>query len=165
MAGPPRRRRSGNVSTGAPCRIRPARPADVAALAALERRCFSDPWSDASFREAVEAGWSFGLVAEDAAGIAGYLIARDAAGTGEILNLAVAPEQRRSGIARQLLEAGLAALAGRNVEEVFLEVRESNLAAQALYVGAGFRPVGQRSGYYRSPKEDALVLRRELTPR
>ena len=153
------------MSTGAPCRIRPARPADVAALAALERRCFSDPWSDASFREAVEGGWSFGLVAEDGPEIAGYLIARDAAGTGEILNLAVAPEQRRSGIARQLLDAGLAALAGRNVEEVFLEVRESNLAAQALYVGAGFRPVGQRSGYYRSPKEDALVLRRELTAR
>ena len=132
------------------------------ALAALERRCFTDPWSDTSFRESVDAGWSFGLVAESAAGIGGYLIAREAAGTGEILNLAVAPELRRSGIARQLLAAGLAALAARNVEEVFLEVRESNLAAQALYVGAGFRPVGQRSGYYRSPKEDALVLRRDL---
>lgn len=132
------------------------------ALAALERRCFTDPWSDVSFHESVEAGWSFGLVAERAEGIGGYLIAREAAGTGEILNLAVAPELRRSGIARQLLAAGLAALAARNVEEVFLEVRESNLAAQALYVGAGFRPVGQRSGYYRSPKEDALVLRRDM---
>lgn len=102
-------------------------------------------------------------MAETAAGVVGYLIAREAAGTGEILNLAVAPEIRRGGIARQLLDAGLAALAVRNVEEVFLEVRESNLAAQALYVGAGFRPVGQRSGYYRSPREDALVLRRDLT--
>ena len=163
MVVPPKRRRSGSASTDAPCRIRPARAADVDALSALERRCFSDPWSDASFRESVEAGWSFGLVAETAAGVVGYLIAREAAGTGEILNLAVAPEIRRGGIARQLLDAGLAALAVRNVEEVFLEVRESNLAAQALYVGAGFRPVGQRSGYYRSPREDALVLRRDLT--
>jgi ribosomal-protein-alanine N-acetyltransferase len=44
------------------------------------------------------------------------------------------------------------------VEEVFLEVRESNLSAQALYLSSGFRPVGQRAAYYRNPKEDALVL-------
>jgi [ribosomal protein S18]-alanine N-acetyltransferase len=163
MVVPPKHRQSGSASTDAACRIRPARPADVDALSQLERRCFTDPWSDASFRESVEAGWSFGLVAETQDGIGGYLIAREAAGTGEILNLAVAPELRRSGIARELLAAGLAALATRNVEEVFLEVRESNLAAQALYLGAGFRPVGQRSGYYRSPKEDALVLRRDMT--
>jgi ribosomal-protein-alanine N-acetyltransferase len=150
------------VNTDTACRIRPARADDVPALAALERRCFTDPWSDASFQEAVAAGWSFGLVADTDDGVAGYLIAREAAGTGEILNLAVAPEHRRSGIARLLLDAGLAALAARRVEEVFLEVRESNLPAQALYVGAGFRPVGQRSGYYRSPREDALVLRRDM---
>jgi ribosomal-protein-alanine N-acetyltransferase len=44
------------------------------------------------------------------------------------------------------------------VEEVYLEVRESNQSAQALYLSSGFRPVGQRAGYYRNPKEDALVL-------
>jgi ribosomal-protein-alanine N-acetyltransferase len=46
----------------------------------------------------------------------------------------------------------------RRVQEVFLEVRESNQSAQALYLSAGFRPVGQRTAYYRNPKEDALVL-------
>ncbi|MBA2626769.1 MAG: ribosomal protein S18-alanine N-acetyltransferase [Gemmatimonadales bacterium] len=144
--------------------MRLAHAGDVPALVALERRCFSDPWSPTSFREAVEASWSFGLISEVAGEVAGYLIARDAAGSGEILNLAIAPEYRREGLAGELLEAGLAALAVRGVTEVFLEVRESNAAAQALYLDAGFRAVGHRAGYYRSPKEDALVLRRELAP-
>jgi ribosomal-protein-alanine N-acetyltransferase len=74
------------------------------------------------------------------------------------LNLAVSPEFRRQGIGRALLRAGLAYFRKRRVEEVFLEVRESNLSAQALYLSYGFRPVGQRSAYYRNPKEDALVL-------
>ncbi len=129
----------------------------------LERRCFSDPWSVASFREAIEAPWSFGLVADGPATVGGYLIARDAAGSGEILNLAVAPEHRRQGLARRLLEAGLGELSARGVYEVFLEVRQSNVAAQMLYGDAGFRTVGQRAGYYRSPREDALVLRRDLS--
>lgn len=84
------------------------------------------------------------------------------AGTGEVLNLAVAPEFRRRGIGGALLRAGLGALRHRKVGEVFLEVRESNHSAQALYLAHGFRPVGQRSAYYRNPKEDALVLRLAL---
>jgi ribosomal-protein-alanine N-acetyltransferase len=51
------------------------------------------------------------------------------------------------------------------VEEVFLEVRESNRSAQALYLAYGFRAVGQRAAYYRNPREDALVLRLELEQR
>jgi [ribosomal protein S18]-alanine N-acetyltransferase len=143
-------------------RIRPAVPADAKALLALERRTFTDPWSEASFREALTSAWTFGLVAETARGPAGYMIGREVAGTGEVLNLAVAPEFRRRGIAGALLEAGLAAFRRRHVDEVFLEVRESNRSAQALYLGRGFRAVGQRAGYYRNPKEDALVLRLAL---
>ncbi len=143
-------------------RIRPAVPADAKALVALERRAFTDPWTEASFHEALTSGWTFGLVAETSRGTAGYLIGREVAGTGEVLNLAVAPEYRRRGIAGALLEAGLAAFRHRRVDEVFLEVRESNRSAQALYLSRGFRPVGQRAAYYRNPKEDALVLRLAL---
>ena len=149
----------------APYRIRSALPADAVGLVAIERRAFSDPWSEASFREALTSPWTFGLVAEGARGVTGYLIGREVAGTGEVLNLAVAPELRRRGIGGALLEAGLAALKRRRVEEVFLEVRESNRSAQALYLAYGFRPVGQRAAYYRNPKEDALVLRLELAQR
>jgi ribosomal-protein-alanine N-acetyltransferase len=101
-------------------------------------------------------------VAEHVDGIVGYLIAREAAGTGEILNLAVDPPWRRRGIAWTLLDAGLVALQRRGTEEVYLEVRVSNDAARLLYQRAGFRPVGRRGGYYRNPLEDALVLRRAL---
>jgi [ribosomal protein S18]-alanine N-acetyltransferase len=142
----------------APYRIRSAAPADAAPLVALERRCFSDPWSESSFREALDSPWSFGLVAQAGSCIAGYLIAREVAGTGEVLNLAVSPDFRRRGVARALLRAGLTYLRKRRVEEVFLEVRESNRSAQALYLSSGFTPVGQRAAYYRNPKEDALVL-------
>jgi ribosomal-protein-alanine N-acetyltransferase len=149
----------------APYRIRSAVPADAAGLVAIERRAFSDPWSEASFREALVSPWTFGLLAETGRGMAGYLVGREVAGTGEVLNLAVAPEFRRRGIGGALLEAGLAAFRRRNVDEVFLEVRESNISAQALYVGHGFRPVGQRAAYYRNPREDALVLRLEMEQR
>lgn len=142
-----------------PCRVRPAWPADAPVLASLERRCFDDPWSGESFREALASPHSFGLVAECRGEIAGYLIGRAILGSGEILNLAVAPEWRRRRVARQLLDGGLDELAARGAEEVFLEVRESNVSAQSLYLGAGFRAVGQRAGYYRNPREDALILR------
>lgn len=142
----------------APYRIRSAVPADAAPLVAIERCCFSDPWTEASFREALDSTWSFGLVAHRGHGLAGYLIGREVAGTGEVLNLAVAPDYRRQGVARALLRAGLALLKKRHVDEVFLEVRESNRSAQALYLSSGFKPVGQRAAYYRNPKEDALVL-------
>lgn len=146
----------------APSRIRSAAPADSAALAAIERRCFSDPWSEPSFREALASERTFGLVAESVRGIAGYLIGREVSGSGEVLNLAVAPESRRHGIGGLLLDAGLAAFRRLRAHEVFLEVRESNHSAQSLYLARGFRPVGQRASYYRNPREDALVLRLAL---
>jgi ribosomal-protein-alanine N-acetyltransferase len=149
----------------APYRIRSAVPADAVGLVTIERRAFSDPWSEASFREALTSPWTFGLIAESGRGAAGYFIGREVAGTGEVLNLAVAPEFRRRGIGGALLEAGLGAFRRRKTDEVFLEVRESNLSAQSLYLGYGFRPVGQRAAYYRNPKEDALVLRLEMVQR
>jgi ribosomal-protein-alanine N-acetyltransferase len=61
-------------------------------------------------------------------------------------------------VGRALLQAALEELGGKDVRQVFLEVRESNLAAQRLYGGLGFRPIGQRPNYYRSPRENGLVL-------
>jgi ribosomal-protein-alanine N-acetyltransferase len=159
MAGRRKLRPDGSRLTDVPCRIRRGTVADAPALVAIERRAFADPWSEASFRESLAAAWSFGLVAEVEDAIVGYLIAREAGGSGEILNLAVDPPARRHGVGKALLDAGLAALRRRGGDEIFLEVRESNLAAQALYLGAGFRPIGQRARYYRNPPEDALVLR------
>jgi ribosomal-protein-alanine N-acetyltransferase len=143
-------------------RIRPAQPADARAVGALERRCFADPWSEGSFREAFGPGWSFGYVAEAGLDVTGYVVAREVAGSGEILNLAVAPEARREGLARALLHTALDALRRRGATEVYLEVRESNDGARRLYEAEGFTPAGRRRDYYRQPLEDALVLYRTL---
>jgi ribosomal-protein-alanine N-acetyltransferase len=88
--------------------------------------------------------------------VAGFLAARPlGAGECELLNLAVGPEFRRRGIARQLVSA----LAGACCGSVFLEVRESNLAARNLYKSMGFKEIGLRPGYYDLPPEAAIVMK------
>ncbi len=99
-----------------------------------------------------------------ARGLAGYLIGREAAGSGEVLNLAVAPEFRRRGVGGMLLESGLAAFRRRRATEVFLEVRESNQSAKSLYMARGFRPVGQRASYYRNPQGGRPGATPSVTP-
>jgi [ribosomal protein S18]-alanine N-acetyltransferase len=147
---------------GARYRVRAADLSDVPELAVIEPRCFSDPWSAAGFHEMLSAPYILGLIAEPRQrSIAGYLVARVVDEEGEILNLAVAPEHRRKGIGALLLESALDALRTRGVVAVFLEVRVSNQAAIHLYQAKGFRPIGQRHGYYRRPVEDAMVLRWE----
>ena len=83
---------------------------------------------------------------------------------GEIADVAVLPAAKRRGIARALLERMSAELAEEGVHALFLEVRESNTAARALYSALGFAEVGRRPAYYRHPSEDALLLRRDLAP-
>jgi|SRR5579859_1366222 len=123
---------------------------------------FADPWSPRDFADALGAHVPF-LVAVDDGRVAGYVLARQAADEAEILNLGVAPAARRRGIGRALVRAGLAALAARGAVQVFLEVRESNAAARALYAEFGFAEAGRRRGYYRRPIEDAIVLRAAIS--
>jgi ribosomal-protein-alanine N-acetyltransferase len=127
---------------------------------AIEQAAFSDPWSLRDFRECVASDVVFLVAAmPEGRGVAGYVIAQDAADEGEILNLAVAAERHRGGIGRALVERVLAVLAERGAERIFLEVRESNAAARALYAALRFKEVGRRPRYYRRPVEDAIVLR------
>ncbi len=121
---------------------------------------FADPWSTQDFSDCVASDALF-LVAETGDTIAGYVVALDAADEGEILNLAVAPAGRRNGLGRALVEEILEALVARGVRQVYLEVRESNAPARALYAAQEFREVGRRKQYYRRPVEDAIVLRRD----
>jgi len=94
------------------------------------------------------------LVAEADEQIVGYVVALEAADEGEILNLAVAEAGRRRGLGRALVEAIVVALTDRGVRQIYLEVRESNAPARALYSGFGFKEVGRRKAYYRRPVED-----------
>jgi ribosomal-protein-alanine N-acetyltransferase len=143
------------------CRLRPATAADARAIAALERQVFSDPWSAESIRETIGMPWMFTQVAEDASGaLAGYVFCREVAGESELLNLAVDPGLRRGGVGSALLAAAIEWLTTRGAHETFLEVRESNVAAIALYERVGFRAVGRRPDYYQRPVEDAILYRR-----
>jgi [ribosomal protein S18]-alanine N-acetyltransferase len=103
-----------------------------------------------------------GLESDKASGILGFLIAQHLAPEWELENLVVAPCARRKGLAKRLLNALLAAAKKTNSTAVFLEVRDSNAAARALYEKAGFRQVGRRYSYYTSPSEDAVLYRRTL---
>ncbi|HET8713363.1 MAG TPA: ribosomal protein S18-alanine N-acetyltransferase [Gemmatimonadales bacterium] len=137
--------------------MRPAEPTDVPQVHAIEQRVFADPWSIQDFRDCVS--YALFLVAEAGDGIAGYVVALDAADEGEILNLAVSESGRRRGLGRALVQQIIEVLSGRGVTKVYLEVRESNAPARALYTAFGFREVGRRKQYYRRPVEDAIVLR------
>lgn len=142
-----------------PYRLRPATAADVPALVAIERECFSDPWTTAGIHETIQYETARAFVAEVRGAPVGYVMARISGEEAEILNLAVLPKCRRRGIARCLLEEALAAVVTAGGREAYLEVRQSNAVALSLYQAYGFRPVGVRPDYYRNPPEDALVLR------
>jgi ribosomal-protein-alanine N-acetyltransferase len=90
----------------------------------------------------------------------GYCIAWILDGEAELANLAVAPWARRAGVGAALLDDLLRAVDGDRDGSVWLEVREGNGAARALYESRGFREVGRRKGYYRAPVEDAVMMRR-----
>ena len=96
------------------------------------------------------------LVALEGDRVVGFLVARTlVAGEREILNLAVAPDFRRKGVARALLDGALQGFRG----SVFLEVRESNRVAQEFYKSLGFKELSKRTGYYDSPPETAIVMK------
>jgi ribosomal-protein-alanine N-acetyltransferase len=149
--------------------VRTARAADVAQISAIEVASFSDPWSAHAFMSSLQRSEVRMTVAESRpearrAVVAGYMVAWFVAGEGEIANVAVHPEWRRRGVGAALLDDVLAAARAADVHAMYLEVRASNTAAQALYSSRGFLPVGRRRRYYVDPVEDALVLRWEDAP-
>lgn len=95
--------------------------------------------------------------------VVGFSVVYLAGDEGDLANLATAESARRCGVGRRLLEHVLAVACGRGARVIFLEVRESNAAARALYESAGFVDVGRRAKYYARPVEDALILRKELS--
>ena len=134
-------------------------------IAALERVCFSRPWSRNMLAEELENQCAAFLTALDAVtgkvvGYAGLLVAAD---EGYITNVAVDPACRRQGVANQLLQVFDSFARGNHLAFLTLEVRPSNAAAIALYEGFGFREVGRRRNYYDLPKEDALILTKYYT--
>jgi ribosomal-protein-alanine N-acetyltransferase len=145
-------------------RLRQATVDDLAAIASLEEVCYADPWPVTAFQTLPGNPQVYFTLAERDEDLLGYVVAWYVLDEGELANLAIAPSVRRQGLGQVLLDAMLADAARRSVGEVYLEVRESNVAARKLYSTNRFVEVGRRTGYYRSPVEDALILRRTLKP-
>lgn len=139
----------------------PMKEAHVAAIAQLEKECFSDPWSEKSIASELSNPLSCWLVALDGETVAGYIGSQTVLGESDMMNIAVSPVYRRQGIAKGLIEALIECLKARESHCLTLEVRASNEPAKALYAALGFCQVGLRRGYYQNPKEDAQILRKE----
>ena len=135
-------------------------------MAALEAHIHAAPWTPDNFREAIAAGYST-RVGEREGRIVAYGVLMLAPGEAQLLNLSVVPDARRNGLGSELLAQFLDDARRLGAEQVFLEVRESNAPAIALYARAGFESVARRESYYPAasdgaPREDALVMRRGL---
>lgn len=133
----------------------------VAAIAELEKRCFNDPWSEKSIATELTSKLSCWLVAMEGETLVGYVGSQSVLGESDMMNIAVHPEHRRKGIAEALVTSLVTELTARGNHSLMLEVRPSNTPAITLYEKLGFTQVGRRPNYYRNPKEDALILRKE----
>ena len=141
--------------------IVPMTDAHVPEIAELEKICFNDPWPDQSIRSELTNPLSLWLVAIEDDRVVGYVGSQSVLGEADVMNVAVSPAHRRRGLAVSLLSDLVKKLAENEVHSLTLEVRVSNEPAVSLYEKLGFIQVGRRPNYYRNPKEDALILRKE----
>ena len=130
----------------------------IAALAALERACFSTPWSAEALREELDNPHAvFRVAVDDAGNVLGYVGMHHLVDEGFITNVAVSPAARRQGVAKALIGDLTAYGAAHSLYRITLEVRVSNTPAITLYEGAGYVRDGVRPGFYREPNEDAAI--------
>lgn len=131
----------------------------------VEQACFSAPWSRAGLESDIlgPCSYWYGAVDQKNGRLAAFLGAHVIADEAEIVNVATAPAYRRLGLAAALIEHLLHAHPG--LAQIFLEVRASNTAAQALYEKMGFSRYAVRRDYYENPMEDAILMRCQATGR
>ncbi len=138
--------------------IRRFQPADLPAVLEIERFCQGQPWTAAHFKAEQDNPYSSLDVYQRGHALAGFLCSWLIAGELQIQNLATAPNCRRKGVARLLLEHVLRRASSAGLQEAWLEVRLSNLPAIALYRDFGFLEEARRPHYYHDG-EDALVMK------
>ena len=134
----------------------------VAQVAQIERLCFRDPWSENSVAGELTNKLAHWIVLEEDGRVLGYVGTQTVMDETDMMNIAVHPDHRRKGIADALMAALISDLERMGSHSLTLEVRVSNEPARKLYERWGFAEVGRRKNYYRNPREDALILRREI---
>lgn len=139
--------------------LRPMTVRDLDAVAAIEAQAYGFPWSRGNFVDSLAAGYWCTLVESDDE-VLGYTIALPGAGELHLLNVTVRPALHGQGHGSRLLDALEATGRERGLASLWLEVRQSNLRAQALYRRRGYREVGRRRGYYPAAagREDAILM-------
>ncbi len=147
------------IDDGGDVRVRAARTTDLAAVVALEGRCFGDPWTPAALLGELTADYlRLPLVVEVAGQLRGYLMAWLVADQLHILNIATDPDFQRRGLGTVMLLAAARQGAAQGLTEITLEVRRSNQSARRFYENHGFGETGVRLGYYADDNEDALIM-------
>ncbi len=144
-------------------KIRPLTSADLNELAAIEKSCQPNAWNRTDFYNCLKTDYqNWGLFSCDDAVelLVGYLIFSHVFNESQILNLCIRPTFQRQGLASQLLKTLKTHLTEMHIDKLYLEVRESNKAAQTLYKQFGFMTIGRRKAYYPkpAPAEDALLM-------
>ena len=145
--------------------LRDARPSDLGAIDRIERASFGNPWPLDAYAQEIEREHGVLEVASiRGEGIVGYSCAWHVADEAHLLRIATAPRFRRRGIGRDLLSAVVARARASSCGRITLEVASANGAAIHLYDAYGFEEIGRRSGYYRVPPDDAVVMRLDFAP-
>ncbi|MCU1242230.1 MAG: rimI [Candidatus Acidoferrum typicum] len=145
-------------------KVRAFRPSDVVSISEILRDSTeAAQWPSESHAKLAATPGGVFLVCETITRLVGFLAARQVADEAEILNIAVYCDFRRKGVASTLLLAALDNFRRSAITRVFLELRESNQPARALYERHGFVPAGIRKSYYRDPTEHALCMQKKLT--
>jgi [ribosomal protein S18]-alanine N-acetyltransferase len=135
--------------------IRKTEKTDLPEILEIEKMSFREPWKKISFEEEIRDHESFTLLSGEE--IAGYICGWKILDEYNITNLAIRPDLYRKGYA-DLLVSHLINIHKDNCRLIYLEVRESNIAAQNLYRKKGFKIVGIRRNYYLNPEEDAIIM-------
>lgn len=139
-------------------KIRILEASDLAFVAEIERLCFGEPWSEKAL-ELLLCGDNFGVAAEEDGRTVAYVGVIAVLPEGEITNVATHPDFRRRGIGTELLELLKNEAIARGIDSLYLEVRRSNEGARSLYEKAGFEVIGERRGFYKNPREDAVLMK------
>ena len=132
------------------------------AVLAIENYAFSPPWPASAFYREMDVADALFEAAVENGEVLGYCILHESGDEGEIFKIAVRESSRRRGIADMLMSSAVEHAKKRGLTQIFLEVRESNAPAIALYEKSGFAALGKRKKYYIAPVEDAVVMSKQL---
>jgi len=138
---------------------------DLDAVMAVETTAYSHPWSRGNFTDSLAAGYVAEVLLDEQGALLGYFVAMCGVDEMHLLNITVAPAAQGQGHGRQLLDALRQQARGLHLATLWLEVRQSNERAMALYRRLGYREKGVRRGYYPAAgrREDAVVMSLDLT--